>query len=71
MDHICTIRKRSHMPRRKREWYEGACYHVMGRGNRHCAIFKEKEDYQLFLMLLAKVKERTVRCLTPLGKNCR
>ena len=58
MDHICTIRKRSHMPRRKREWYEGACYHVMGRGNRHCAIFKEKEDYLLFLMLLAKVRER-------------
>ena len=30
----------------------------MGRGNRHCAIFKEQEDYVLFLMLLKKVMER-------------
>ena len=46
------------MPRKKREWYEGACYHVMGRGNRHCAIYKDKEDYVTFLNLVASVKAR-------------
>jgi REP element-mobilizing transposase RayT len=46
------------MARKKREWYEGACYHVMGRGNRKCAIFKEREDYTLFMILLCSVKER-------------
>jgi len=28
------------MARKQREWYENACYHVMGRGNRRAAIFK-------------------------------
>ena len=46
------------MPRKKREWYPGACYHVMGRGNRHCAIFIEKDDYFLFMKLLDFVKTR-------------
>ena len=46
------------MARKKRVWYEGACYHVMGRGNRHCAIFKDPEDYDLFLTLLRSVRER-------------
>ena len=46
------------MPRSKREWYEGACYHIMGRGNRRLAIYKEKEDYDLFLTLLGSVQER-------------
>ena len=46
------------MPRKKREWYEGACYHVMGRGNRHCVIFKNEDDYITFIRLLASVKER-------------
>ena len=46
------------MPREKREWYPGACYHVMGRGNRHCAIFNEKDDYFLFMKLLDSVQTR-------------
>ncbi len=46
------------MPRKKREWYQGACYHVMGRGNRRCAIYKDEEDYNTFFRLLASVKER-------------
>lgn len=46
------------MARKKRIWYEGACYHVMGRGIRHGAIFKDDEDYRLFLMTLEKIRER-------------
>ena len=49
---------KENMPRKKREWYEGASYHVMGRGNRKCTIFKDREDYALFMKLLSQVKER-------------
>ena len=44
--------------RKKRKWYEGACYHVMGRGNRHCTIYRGEEDYAIFLMLLREVQKR-------------
>ena len=47
------------MGRQKREWYPGACYHVMGRGSRRCAIFKEHEDYLMFMMLLREIQGRT------------
>ena len=33
------------MPRKKRIWYPGATYHVMSRGNRRTAIFKDDADY--------------------------
>ena len=46
------------MSRRKREWYEGACYHVMGRGNRRCAIYEDLDDYYLFMEILAAVKRK-------------
>ncbi len=46
------------MPRKKRIWYEGACYHVMGRGIRRKALFKTEEDYQLFYRLLREVQDR-------------
>ncbi len=51
------------MPRKKRTWYKGACFHIMGRGNRRGIIFKESEDYQLFLMLVGQVQERYPFCL--------
>ena len=38
------------MARKKRTWYNGACYHVMGRGNRRSAIFKSSDDYFVFLI---------------------
>ena len=44
--------------RKKRKWYEGACYHVMARGNRHCPIYQGEEDYEIFLMLLREVQKR-------------
>lgn len=46
------------MARSKREWYEGAVYHVMGRGIRRGAIYKETEDYEIFLRLLGSIQER-------------
>ena len=51
------------MSRKKRIWYEGACYHIMGRGNRRGVIFREKDDYMLFMMLLKHVKKRYPFCL--------
>lgn len=44
------------MPRKKRIWYPGATYHVMSRGNRRTAIFREKSDYIEFLECLMSVK---------------
>ncbi len=45
------------MPRKKRIWYPGATYHVMSRGNRRTAIFKDPSDYIEFLEYLGAVKE--------------
>ena len=46
------------MPRKKRIWYSGASYHLIGRGNRHCTIFREKDDYLIFLSLLHAIQEQ-------------
>ena len=46
------------MARKKRIWYPGATYHVMSRGNRRCAIFKEHADYMYFVCLLKLVAEK-------------
>ena len=46
------------MARKQREWYSGACYHIMGRGNRRSAIFKSDEDNLIFLMQLKQIMER-------------
>ena len=44
------------MARKKRQWYPGATYHVMSRGNRRNAIFKEKYDYVAFLEYIELVQ---------------
>ena len=41
-----------HLARQKREWYPGAVYHVMSRGNRRLALFKDDEDYLDFLFCI-------------------
>ena len=46
------------MARKKRVWYPGATYHVMSRGNRRGAIFKETLDYIEFLELIRLMMER-------------
>ena len=40
------------MPRKKRIWYPGAAYHVMSRGNRRTAIYKDEADYCHFLDII-------------------
>lgn len=45
------------MPRKKRVWYPGATYHVMSRGNRRTAIFKDEADYLEFLEYLLMVRD--------------
>ncbi|MCR5747750.1 MAG: transposase [Lachnospiraceae bacterium] len=45
------------MPRKKRVWFPGATYHVMSRGNRRNAIFKNSSDYLEFLEYLKLVKD--------------
>ena len=46
------------MARKKRIWYEGASYHVKGRGNRRDKIFYDDDDYDLFMKTLLYTKER-------------
>ena len=46
------------MPRKKRDWYPGATYHVMCRGIRRMAIFREEEDYEMFLLKVKQTMER-------------
>lgn len=40
------------MPRKLREWYPGATYHLMQRGVRRQAIFSNDEDYLVFLAIM-------------------
>ena len=40
---------------RKREWYEGAIYHVTVSGNRRNDIFREKEDFEYYLNIIEEV----------------
>jgi REP element-mobilizing transposase RayT len=44
------------LARKKRIWYPGATYHVMSRGNRRGAIFKDQGDYLEFLETITRVK---------------
>src|SRR4030043_680652 len=46
------------MARKPRIEYEGALYHVITRGNQSQRIFKDKEDYQRYLKILADYKIR-------------
>lgn len=46
------------MARKPRVEYEGATYHVMCRGNRQEAIFKDDKDHERFLDTLEEVSER-------------
>ncbi len=58
------------MARPLRIEYEGACYHVMNRGNARETVFREKGDYQLFLKKLEAFSGRfdvaVRRCANPL-----
>ncbi|MGL6106662.1 transposase [Romboutsia sp.] len=40
------------MTRKKIEWNEGAIYHITARGNRRNDIYKDEEDFQVYLTML-------------------
>lgn len=44
--------------RKPREWYPGAVYHIMNRGNRRGDLFREEEDYVRYLKILAIARGR-------------
>lgn len=39
------------MARKLRVWYKGAIYHIMCRGNHRNDIFRDGEDYQVYLTI--------------------
>lgn len=45
------------MPRKKRIWYPGACFHITSRGIRRSSLFRDKEDREEYLRLLSEIKE--------------
>ncbi|WP_051688633.1 transposase [Butyrivibrio sp. AE2032] len=46
------------MSRKKREWYPGATYHVMSRGNRRTTLYRDRSDYLRFLECISIAKQR-------------
>lgn len=46
------------VPKKKRVWYPGAVYHIMNRGNRRSDIFRDEEDYQVYLTFLDEAMKR-------------
>ena len=46
------------MPRKPRIEYKGAVYHVMSRGNRGEAIFRDDSDHETFLETLGQACSR-------------
>ncbi|MCL5289437.1 MAG: transposase, partial [Firmicutes bacterium] len=57
----------SDMPRKPRIWYPGAIYHVICRGNRRSDIFRDREDYNVYLGILG---ERKRECVFKLYTYC-
>ena len=47
-----------YLARPKREWYPGATFHVMSRGNRRAPIFADDSDYLWFLEYILEVRRR-------------
>ncbi|MHC1681704.1 MAG: hypothetical protein AB6733_01930 [Clostridiaceae bacterium] len=37
---------------KERVWYTGTIYHVTARGNRRNDIFKDEEDFQVYIELI-------------------
>ena len=46
------------MVRKKCEWYPGSIHHITTRGNRRSDIFKDGEDYIIYLAILKEVKTK-------------
>ncbi|NMA87164.1 MAG: transposase [Tissierellia bacterium] len=46
------------MAKKKRIWYPGAVYHITNRGNRRSDIFRDEEDYQVYLTILEQTMDK-------------
>ncbi len=46
------------MPRQARLLLDNGCYHVITRGNQRQTIFKEQDDFNIYLELLYRYKKR-------------
>lgn len=46
------------MPRVERGLVDGSCYHILNRGNGKQKIFHKDQDYEAFIELMKKAKER-------------
>ncbi len=46
------------MARKNRKWFPGAIYHIMARGNYRQNIFKDDEDFKVFLVLMQDAKTK-------------
>ena len=46
------------MPRSARITTEKACYHIITRGNQKQTVFKDPSDYQKYLLLLTRYKNK-------------
>lgn len=46
------------MAKKKRIWYPGAVYHITNRGNRRSDIFRDEEDYQVYLIILEQTMDK-------------
>ncbi|EIJ82170.1 hypothetical protein PB1_04520 [Bacillus methanolicus PB1] len=58
------------MPRKPRNWYPGATYHITQRGNRKSEIFYDNHDYLKYLGLLEETQQKLpftlhTYCLMP------
>ena len=46
------------MPRKQREWFPGAAYHIMCRGNHRSEIYRDDDDRQVYLAVLKETLEK-------------
>ena len=46
------------MARKNRKWFQGAIYHIMARGNYRQNIFKDDEDFKVFVLLMQDAKTK-------------
>lgn len=47
------------MTRKNREWYPDIMMHITSRGNRRNDIFRDDEDFQVYLSTLENILEKT------------
>ena len=55
---LTTYKLGGKMVRKKLVWYPGAIYHITTRGNHRNDIFRDGEDYLVYLTILKEALER-------------